>query len=384
MSGDLPVVYVKEFGCPTMKSFARTLAGKLTARGFLVLPTQDQGPLSMGGEEFRRALRASVCIFYTCGIVDFCERQIGAYMKEVVEKNPLARIVVTGCSADRFAAMPGVLLATQEEGAILRALRRWFPGRRPGVSVTRSTPVRKEEILVKSGCTKFCAYCEEPFLRRGSGTLCRYERAESIVRAVLRSQRKGAREVQLVGVCIGDWRDPLTGMRLDGLLKRILRETNVRIVGLELHPRDCTAQIRKLLSHERVGRKISVPVESGSTRVLRRMRRGYTAVQARRLLQELVREVPGISISTDIIVGFPGETEKDFLATCALVTKFPFERVYVMRYNDRPSACASSMPAKITDEVKTQRLMRLAALLKAAGRAFSLRDYTLPHVPTHR
>jgi tRNA-2-methylthio-N6-dimethylallyladenosine synthase len=160
----------------------------------------------------------------------------------------------------------------------------------------------------------------------------------------------------------------------------ILKETSVSIVDLEFHPKDVTKKIISLISDERIGNSISIPIESGSDRILKRMKRGYDVEYLESIFRDIYKQVPDICINTDIIIGFPGETEQDFRDTCKLLMEVPFDNIFIMRFNRRPGTKAATMTPQLSKAIKYRRLKKLAGILKGMNKNFSLRDLQTKNV----
>jgi tRNA-2-methylthio-N6-dimethylallyladenosine synthase len=371
-------IYIKQFGCPTMKYFVNKLTSELVKLGYYIFETKDLGQLSIGNDDFNFAKEADVCIFFTCGIVEFCQNQILKFVNRVRSDKKNAAIILTGCMAEGFEKytdkFKNIDFISTEPEDIVRYLVQNFPAENKNISQRVGRGQETVEILVKSGCDKCCTYCIEPRLRRKSKFFSQYPSLETIINSIKEVERTGAKYVRLVGVCLGDWREKEGNLKFEDLLIKILKETSVSIVELEFHPKDITKAIISLLSHERIGNSISIPIESGSNRILKRMNRRYTAEYLRTIFKDIYKEVPNMRISTNVIVGFPGETEQDFKDTCSLLSDIPFDNVFIMRFNKRPGAIAATMSQQLTNTVKYRRLKKLAGILQRMHRDYCLRD----------
>ena len=227
-------------------------------------------------------------------------------------------------------------------------------------------------VSVMEGCSKYCTYCVVPFTR-GEEVSRPFEDVMSEVRALV---AQGVGEITLLGQNVNAY----SGEMDDGdtvdfafLLQAVAALDGVqRLRYTTSHPREMTQRIidvyaatPKLVSH------LHLPVQSGSDRVLAAMKRGYTALEYKSLIRKLRAARPGISISSDFIVGFPGETEQDFEATMKLIDDIGFDASFSFVYSPRPGTPAAEMPDEVTPEVKLARLYRLQARIEQQEQAIS-------------
>ena len=227
-------------------------------------------------------------------------------------------------------------------------------------------------VSIMEGCSKYCSFCVVP-----------YTRGDEVSRpfaAVLDEVRglaaQGVGEVTLLGQNVNAYAGALAGGG-SGDLASLIHHV-ARIAGIERirfttsHPLNFTdSLIEAYASVPQLANHLHLPVQSGSDRVLAMMKRGYTALEYKDRLRRLRAVRPGIAISTDLIVGFPGETERDFEATLALVAEARLDQSYCFVYSARPGTPAAALPDEVAIEVKQQRLARVQALLDAQSLRFS-------------
>jgi tRNA-2-methylthio-N6-dimethylallyladenosine synthase len=219
-------------------------------------------------------------------------------------------------------------------------------------------------VTVMKGCDERCTYCIVPYTRGPE----RYRPADEIVAEIARMVEGGVREVMLLGQTVNSWHSHGAGegeSEFPSLLRRIAREVPglLRLRYTSPHPRHLTEQL--IETHAELPllcRHVHLPVQSGSDRMLKRMLRRYTAAEYIRRVSELKARVPGLTLSSDVIVGFPGETEADFEATLALVREAGFVSLFGFKYSPRPYTPALKLDDDVTEEVKDERLQRLFAL----------------------
>ena len=221
-------------------------------------------------------------------------------------------------------------------------------------------------LTVQEGCDKFCTFCVVPYTRGAE-----YSRPAEAVEAEARGlAAQGVREVTLLGQNVNAF-----GGGLATLVRRLARIEGLdRIRYTTSHPRDMDADL--IAAHgevEALMPYLHLPVQSGSDRILKAMNRGHDAEHYLKLVDRIRSARPDIAMSGDFIVGFPGETEADFEATLALVRKVGYAQTYSFAYSRRPGTPASAMPGQVADEVKSERLQRLQALLGEQQDAFNAR-----------
>ena len=177
---------------------------------------------------------------------------------------------------------------------------------------------------------------------------------------------EGAREIQLLGQNVNSYRDPGSGRRFPGLLEAVCAVPGPEWVRfVTSHPKDFgDGLVRAMAAEPKICPSLHLPVQSGSSRVLARMNRGYTREDYLALVDRLKRSVPGLLLTTDVIVGFPGETEEDFEETCALLSEVRFATIFSFRYSPRPLTAAAALPDDVPLETKRRRLIALQDLQK--------------------
>lgn len=347
---------------------------------------------------------ADLVIVNTCTVTGEAEKKTRKAVRHALSAAAAAEVVVTGCATeidastydamgDRVTVVPKAGMALYlEEGAFLSQLSEHSassPGpRRPDQSVEgvepkdpaffRPTDGRTRiGIKVQDGCDNACTYCIV-HVARGRATS---QPAEEVVAEAVALAQTGVREIVLTGINLGSYDDG--GTDLADLCRRLLSATaalhgageppcRFRIGSIE--PMDVTGEFVSLLAEAegRICRHLHLPLQSGSSRVLREMARPYDAHEFRQLADFLRASVPSIALTTDIIVGFPGETDEDFEDTCALVRHVGFSKIHVFPYSKREGTPAAARADQVPPEAKSARAARLRALsdeLATADRA---------------
>ncbi len=230
------------------------------------------------------------------------------------------------------------------------------------LGVARREDAHKAYVTIIEGCNEFCAFCVVPYTRGKE----RMRRAADIVAEVRRAADTGAREVQLLGQIVNHYLAPDdSGCDFAELLSRVNEVAGIeRIRFASPHPRHVTTRmLHAMRDLSKVVRHLHLPVQSGSSAVLERMRRRHTREDYLALLARLRETIPDIALSTDMIVGFPGETEMDFADTLSLTQAARYHSMYSFKYSPRPNTLAlKRMPDDVPESEKTRRIMALQAL----------------------
>jgi tRNA-2-methylthio-N6-dimethylallyladenosine synthase len=224
----------------------------------------------------------------------------------------------------------------------------------------------KAFVTVMEGCEKFCTFCVVPVTRGRE----RSHTPATILAEIRELAASGVREVTLLGQTVNAYgRDLTPATDLAALLELVNEVEGIdRIRFTTSNPYNLTPRlIRAIRDVPKVVEYLHLPLQSGSDRVLERMNRGYTRARYLELIDELVETVPGIALSTDLIVGFPGETEDDFEATVAVVKRVRYDNVFAFRYSRRPGTPAAEMADQVPDEIKARRNTRVLEVAERVG-----------------
>jgi tRNA-2-methylthio-N6-dimethylallyladenosine synthase len=227
-------------------------------------------------------------------------------------------------------------------------------------------------VSVMEGCSKYCSFCIVPFTRGEEVS----RSFDSVLSEVRQLAAQGVMEVTLLGQNVNAYQGPMADgelVDLATLIHHVARVPGIeRIRFTTSHPLEFNdSLIEAFGSVPRLANHLHLPVQSGSDRVLALMKRGYTALEFKERVRRLRAVRPDISISSDFIVGFPGESERDFCATLALVREVGFDQSFSFIYSRRPGTPAASLPDEVASEVQHERLARLQAQLESQARAIS-------------
>lgn len=329
---------------------------------------------------------AELVVVNTCSVTATADQGARQTIRRIARANPAARIVVTGCYATRceadVAALPGVvqvvsnsrkdsLVADLFDGDGVPTAVRFGEGNGPCGAMEPGVAGRTAFTLrVQTGCEEACAYCIIPSTRGAGRSLP----IADVLRAVERAGDAGYREVALTGVHLGSWgRDLEPRASLVDLLAALDRcraDVVFRVSSLE--PMDCTAAVvdRIASSGGRFAPHFHLPLQHASDRMLAAMRRPYTLDYYRRLVDGIVRRLPAASIGSDIIAGFPGETDEDFRINLEYLERSPLTHLHVFPYSDRPGTAASAMGGRADGVVVRERGRALRAVGAELTRRF--------------
>jgi tRNA-2-methylthio-N6-dimethylallyladenosine synthase len=345
---------------------------------------------SLGLGEAPRPEEADVLVFNTCTIREKPDTRLAAYLGDVAarkRRDPELVVAVGGCYAEAqrdliFERYPFVDVAfgpgsIPHLGRWIEAGGRAVPRGRFGThdSFAATLPMHRERrcsawVQVSMGCNSVCAYCIVPAVRGREQS----RRPGDIVAEVEALARDGVREITLLGQNVNSWgRDLAPDVMTDfGELLRACDGVDGidRIRFTSPHPKDFRAPvIAAIVECAAVCEHIHLPLQSGSTRILKAMRRTYSRERYLRLVAELRDAVPDLALGTDIIVGFPGETEDDFAETLAVVEAVEFDSAFTFVYSPRRGTEAASMDDQVPDDIKRARMERLVDVVqKVAAR----------------
>ena len=318
---------------------------------------------------------ADVCVLNTCAVTTEAARQSRQVVRRLHRRNPQAAIVVAGCDAtyerERLASLEGValVLPNREKDALVERVVHTLDGRPPARPPALDAESRylfphsrtRAFLKVQDGCNNRCTFCVVRILRGEE----RSRPVEEIVQEIHTLLRLGYREVVLTGVHLGGYGRDL-GYSLESLVRDILAETRVERLRLSsLEPWDIPNTFFDLWaeSEGRLMPHLHLPLQSGSDTTLKRMGRRYTTAEYRSLVRRARERIPHLTVTTDIIVGFPGETEEEFQQTLAFVEEMAFAHIHIFTYSPREGTPATKLPHPVPSQVKKDRSRRLHRLM---------------------
>lgn len=368
--GDKPrKACVRSFGCQMSVSDGEKIKGLLRKMGY-----------EFTGEESE----ADLIILNTCAVRESAEDRIFGIvgsMKKLKEQNPELIIGIAGCmtaqshiaekikksypqvdfvvGTSAIGALPGLLLDTLRGAKFSADISEYDDFSASAEQVRESS--FKASVPIMFGCNNFCTYCIVPYVRGRE----RSRRAGDIIDEVRELVQGGYREIMLLGQNVNSYGNDLGG---ETSFPQLLRELD-KIEGdfvirfMSSHPKDASKElIDAIFDCEKVAKHLHLPLQSGSSAVLQRMNRRYTAEDYLKIVDEIRSRDPGFSLTTDLIVGFPGETGEEFRETLDIIKRVKYDNIYSFIYSKRSGTKAAEMPDPITDEEKGERMRELLEL----------------------
>ncbi len=355
-----PTVTFRTLGCKLNQAETESLAWQFTEAGCRVVSDD----------------KADICVLNTCTVTHIADRKSRHFLHLLRKKNPHSLLVATGCYAERSPCdltKIGVdLIADNEQKSYLvklvinnfvnRPCYSEVEGPADGESRVRSF------IKIQDGCNDFCTYCIVPMMRGREYSLPVAE----VIDVVQARVSAGAREVVLTGTKIGTYNH--NGTDLQGLVSHILGETCVERLHLSsLQPREISEKFLSLWADSRLCRHFHLALQSGSDTVLKRMGRRYTVADYGSAVSLINKFVPGAAVTTDIIVGFPGESGSEFEESYRVCRETGFADMHVFTYSARPGTSAAEMAGQVGDKQKKARSQRMLELAGEIAGDFSRR-----------
>jgi len=373
-------VYIRTFGCQMNEYDSAKLADVLAARE--------------GYEPAAAPEDADLIVFNTCSVREKAQEKVFADLgrvKQLKRAKPGMMIAVGGCVASQEgsaiierAPYVDVVFGPQTLHRLPELMARRRASGEPQVDI-RFPEIEKFDCLpapraegpsafvsIMEGCSKYCTFCVVPYTRGEEVS----RPFADLIAEIAQLAQQGVKEITLLGQNVNAWRGEIAGAaradfaellryvaEIDGIER--IRYTTSHPVEFTQRLIDAHGEIDKLATH------VHLPVQSGSDRILAAMKRGYTALEFRSIVRRLRKARPDVSVSTDLIVGFPGETESDFAATLRLAEEVGFDASFSFVYSPRPGTPAAELTDSTPREEKAERLQRLQLLLERQARSVS-------------
>ncbi|WP_315069851.1 tRNA (N6-isopentenyl adenosine(37)-C2)-methylthiotransferase MiaB [uncultured Clostridium sp.] len=365
--------FIQTYGCQMNEEDSEKLSGMLKRMGYESTENRDE---------------ASIIIFNTCCVRENAENKVfgnlGA-LKKQKEKNPDLVIGICGCMmqqkgmADeilkRFPYVniifgthnsykfPEYLNRVKTEGVQIKEIINKETEIVEGIPIDRKSDV-KGFVTIMYGCNNFCTYCIVPYVRGRE----RSRKPEDIINEIKEMVANGYKEVTLLGQNVNSYGKGLDeNITFADLLRKVNEIEGIeRIRFMTSHPKDLTLDVVYAIRDcDKVCEQIHLPVQSGSNRILKEMNRHYTKEQYTELAKKIREEIPDVTFSTDIIVGFPGETEEDFNETLELAREVQYDAAFTFIYSRRNHTPADKMENQVSDDVKHKRFNRLVEVVNS-------------------
>ena len=357
-------IYVNSLGCKLNQSEMDTLARRLAADGHQLVAAPAE---------------ADLCVLNTCAVTHVAAQKSRQALRRLHRDNPQARLLATGCYAqltpEDLRELPGVemVVGNQEKDRLEELLGSSVPVLDALAPPAIAPPTRTRALVkIQDGCDNACTYC---IIRVARGPQ-RSRPASQILAEVRERRAAGHQEIVLTGVHIGaygrDRQRESDESDLWALVDRILAETDLPRLRLSsIEPWDLSEQAFRLWDDPRLCRHLHLPLQSGCNATLRRMARRYTTAEFHAWVTAARSAIPGLAVTTDLIVGFPGETDDEFAESLAFVQEMGFSRAHVFPYSARPGTPAARMPGQVPAQIRAERALTLRDVASTSQRAFS-------------
>ena len=374
-----PLTYhVTTFGCQMNAHDSEKLEGILLSSGFLYEPEEDL---------------ADFIIYNTCTIRENADQRVYGrlgHLNGIKAKRPDLRIALCGCMMQEPHVVEKIrksyrfvdlIFGTHNLYDFPRLLYNMYSEDRRIIEVLEKSDLDAEAlpklrhysfksgVNITFGCNNFCTYCIVPYVRGRE----RSRRPEEIKEEIRCLVKEGVKEIMLLGQNVNSYGKTLPGPEKTGFAELLCETAGIdgveRLRFMTSNPHDFTDDILEaMVSHRNICHHIHLPVQSGSTRLLKRMNRHYTREHYLDLVNKIRTAIPDISLTTDIIVGFPGETDEDFEETLSLVKICGFDSVFTFEYSKRTGTPAARMDDQVPEAVVKERFARLLDVVRDTGR----------------
>jgi threonylcarbamoyladenosine tRNA methylthiotransferase MtaB len=325
--------------------------------------------------------RSDVYIINTCTVTNTGDKKSRQVIRRAIRKNPDAVVCVTGCYAQtspaEIMAIPGVdiVIGTQDRIKMLSYIEEYKKERQPinavgnimksrvyeELDVPAFTDRTRASLKIQEGCNNFCTFCIIPWARG----LMRSRDPKEVIHQAQQLVDAGYKEIVLTGIHTGGYGEDMK----DYNFAKLLRDLEAQVKGLKrlrissIEASQITDEVIEVIDQSNViVRHLHIPIQSGSNTVLKRMRRKYTMEFFAERLSRLKEALPGLAVTSDVIVGFPGETEEEFMETYQFIKDHQFSELHVFPYSKRTGTPAARMEDQVDEEVKNERVHRLISL----------------------
>ncbi len=300
---------------------------------------------------------ADLCIINTCTVTHVADRKTRKEIYRLIRKNPKAFVVVTGCFAQTdseiLKQINGIdlIVDNNNKDRILDILYdKGVLNRKKKNEIKYHIDRSRPYIKIQDGCNQLCSYCKVRIARGKS----RSENSDNIIKTADYLFSEGYNEIVLTGINIGDYN--WQGKNLAGLIKEILKKTNngrIRLSSIE--PNDLTDELLEVMKDKRICNYFHIPLQAGSDKILQLMKRPYTRKFYEEKIKKLYDIGDNVIVGSDVIVGFPGETEDDFKDTLGVLKNNNIFYLHIFRYSERKSTEAADFPFKVKEQEKIKR-----------------------------
>ena len=364
---DKKLFCISTYGCQMNEEDSEKLSGMLKSQGY---------------ERTENKEEASIIIFNTCCVRENAENKVFGnlgQLKQLKKKNPNLVIAICGCMmqqvgmADKVLKtfpyvdiifgthnahkFPEYLYRVLQEGVQVKEILNKEEGIVEGLPIDRKSDV-KAFVTIMYGCNNFCTYCIVPYVRGRE----RSRKSEDIIKEIEELVSQGYKEITLLGQNVNSYGKGLEeDIDFAGLLRKVNEVKGLeRVRFMTSHPKDLSDDVIMAIKEcDKLCEQVHLPVQSGSSRILKEMNRHYDREYYLDLVKKIKSEIPDVTLTTDIIIGFPGETEEDFLDTLSLCEEVGYDSAFTFIYSRRNHTPADKMENQIPDDIKHDRFNRL-------------------------
>jgi tRNA-2-methylthio-N6-dimethylallyladenosine synthase len=365
--------HIITIGCQMNKSDSERIASYLNNMGYKHTSVREN---------------ADIVIITTCGVRQSAEDRVYGFVPQIKKDNPNAKIVISGCLAER----KDVIKRLRDKVDIWLPIKE-LPNFSKKLGIKNKISSYKDYLEIKpdynskisafvpigNGCNNFCAYCVVPYARGREV----YRNPKDIHDEVVSLVKKGYKEIILIAQNVNSYKSEIINSKYETNFKFKILNSKQNIAFPDLlklinsisgnfwvrfatsHPKDMSDELIDVIAGcDKICEHIHLPAQAGDNEILKRMNRGYTREYYLELIKKIRNKIPNASITTDIIVGFPGETEKQFNNTIKLFKEVGYDMAYIAQYSPRPGTAAEKLNDNITKKVKKQREINLEKILK--------------------
>ncbi|MDP2938044.1 MAG: tRNA (N(6)-L-threonylcarbamoyladenosine(37)-C(2))-methylthiotransferase MtaB, partial [Candidatus Omnitrophota bacterium] len=332
--------------------------------------------VNAGFKEIDNGRKADTYVINTCTVTSIADRKSRYFIHYAYRQNPKARIIVTGCytalDSDEIAKIPGVthIIKNQDKDRILELLNEHNElSEQNEIGISNFSGHTRAFLKIQDGCNNFCSYCKVPRVRGAS----RSRPLDEIVQEANRLAKNGFKEIVLCGICLGSYGKDLQSQKnlveviealekIEGLLRIRLSSIEAGDISDELIQK--MAQSKKLCQH------LHIPMQSGDNEILKKMNRNYCREDYLNLIKKIKNSIPEIAITTDVLVGFPGEREDNFQNTVNLIGEIVPLRAHIFPYSKRLGTPAAILKDKINPLIIKERILQLVGISRKCALAY--------------
>lgn len=363
--------FIRTFGCKVNQYESQAMREMLLSAGFVEALSKE---------------RADICLLNTCTVTSRADKEARYFINLLHRKNPDAKIVLTGCLAEDgagpVASMPGIsaVIPNKDKSRLAHILQSNDERRTTNdehaagdaLSITTFKNHAKAFLKIQDGCENFCSYCKVPYVRGKFYS----KPIGDITNEIKALVSNGFQEIILTGICLGAWgRDRGEGVGLVEALKEIdliPGDFRIRLSSIEL--KYVTDELLHYMAkHSRICRHLHIPLQSGDDDILKKMNRPYTSAQFLSTVNSAYEMIPGLAVTTDVMIGFPGETNVNFRNTVNTIKDIGPLRVHIFTFSRREGTAAYKMDSPDTSEILAGRYAEIAAVSIDTSHIFRLR-----------